>query len=145
MPILTRPAELGRVLQGSRVVAVLGARKEGSRPSHYVPDYLHRMGYQILPVNPELVGEELWGEPVVARLDHLAQPVDLVDVFRRSDRLADHLDEILAMRPLPRAVWFQVGIRDDEVARALTEAGIDVVQDACTMVEHRHAGLGPIA
>ena len=86
------------------------------------------------------LGESILGSKVVARLADLPGPVDLIDVFRRPDRLPDHLDELIAARP--RVVWFQLGIRNDEVARALEAAGIEVVQDACTYAEHRRLGLG---
>ncbi len=137
MPELTRDVDLARVLERSRVVAVLGAHRETDRPAFYVPDYLHEQGYRILPVNPQLSGEILWGEPVRAHLGELTQPVDLVDVFRRPDALDDHLADFLAMQPLPRAVWFQLGIRNDRVAAALVARGIDVVQDHCTLADHR--------
>jgi uncharacterized protein len=144
MPELATTSELREVLTNARTIAVLGAHHEPSRPAFYVPDYLHRQGYRVLPVNPMLVGTTLWGEPVRARLDELGEAVDLVDVFRRPDLLPGHLAELLAMRPRPRVVWLQSGIRNDEVARALMEAGIDVVQDACTYAEHRRLGLGRV-
>jgi len=77
------------------------------------------------------------GERCVATLAELAEPADLVDVFRAPQHLPGHTDEILALRPLPRAVWLQLGIRDDASAERLAAAGIRVVQDRCLMVEHR--------
>lgn len=132
---------LGEILRDARVVAVLGAHHEAGRPAFYVPDYLASMGYRILPVNPMLVGRVLWGVPTVARLTDLTEPVDLVDVFRRSEALPDHVDEILGMAPAPRTVWFQSGIRHDAVAARLAAAGLEVVQDRCTLAEHRGRGL----
>jgi predicted CoA-binding protein len=82
----------------------------------------------------------LFGEPVVARLADLKEPVDLVDVFRRPTALPDHLPELLALRP--PAVWFQLGIRNDAVARELEAAGIEVVQSRCTLADHRRFQLG---
>jgi predicted CoA-binding protein len=142
--ILTGDQAAADVLARSRVVAVLGAQLASHLPAHYVPDYLHRQGYRILPVNPNHVGQALWGEPFRAHLGELTEPVDLVDVFRRPDALDDHLADFLAMRPPPRTVWFQLGIRNDRVAAALAAAGIDVVQDRCTLADHRRfrqAGL----
>jgi predicted CoA-binding protein len=136
--------DLSDILTTARVVAVLGAHHEPARPAFYVPDYLHSMGYRILPVNPMLVGRVLWGETVVARLTDLTTPVDLVDVFRRADSLPDHLDELLGMTPAPRTVWFQSGIRHDAVAAALSAAGLEVVQDRCTLAEHRARRLPPV-
>lgn len=136
------PDPIRRILQTSPTVAVLGAHDEPSRPAFYVPEYLYRQGYRVLPVNPARVGRTLWGQPVRARLDELTEPVDLVDVFRRSEVLPSHLPEILAMRPLPRVVWLQLGIRNDEFAQRLQQAGVEVVQSRCTLADHRALGLG---
>jgi uncharacterized protein len=128
------------ILAASPTVAVLGIHADPDRPAHYVPAYLQQQGYRIHGVNPAFAGETILGSKVVARLAELPEPVDLIDVFRRPDALPDHLDELIAARP--RVVWFQLGIRNDEVARALEAAGIEVVQDACTYADHRRFGLG---
>jgi len=125
------------VLESVRTIAVLGAHPQQSRAAWYVPDYLASVGYRVLPVNPAHVGEELFGARVVARLDELEEPVDLVDVFRRSDAVVDHVDEVLAMRPLPKVVWLQLGIINGEAAARWRAAGIDVVQNRCTLADHR--------
>lgn len=138
-------AEVRAVLEGARVVAVLGAHSDASRPAHYVPDYMHAVGAKILPVNAALAGTTLWGEPVRATLAELAVAIDVVDVFRRAAALPAHLDDILAMNPRPRLVWLQLGIRNDAFAKALTEAGIDVIQDRCMLADHRRMGLGRIS
>src|SRR5262249_56563496 len=88
-----------------------------------------------LPASPVYASRTLWGEPVRASLAQISEPVDILDVFRRSAQVADHTDEILALRP--GLVWLQSGIRNDTVARTLEDAGIPVVQDRCLMVEHR--------
>lgn len=126
---LTSDTELREALARARTVAVLGAHQDPSRPAHYVPAYLHAQGYRVLGVNPALAGQSLWGEAVRARLDELGEPVDLVDVFRRGELVASHVDEILAMKPLPSLVWMQLGVRSEEAARRLLAAGVDVVQD----------------
>ena len=133
------------VLESTRTIAVLGAHVDPDRPAHYVPDYLASQGYRVLPVNPMFAGRTLWGATVRARLDELDEPVSLVDVFRRPEALPAHLDEILGMRPAPRVVWFQQGIRNDAVAAALVAAGIRVVQDRCTLADHGALGLPPIS
>ena len=127
--------ELRAFLAGARSIAVLGAHVDAEKPAHYVPDYLHRTGYRILPANPVYAGRTLWGEPVRASLAEISESVDVLDVFRRSAQIADHAGEILALRP--GVVWLQSGIRNDTVARTLEDAGIPVVQDRCLMVEHR--------
>lgn len=125
-------------------MAVLGAHDEQHRPAFYVPEYLASQGYRILPVNPHLVGRQLFGEPVRATLAELDEPVDLVDIFRRSQWLPNHVADILAMSPPPRWVWFQLGIRNDRVAQTLTAAGIEVVQDRCTLADHKRFAVGPV-
>jgi predicted CoA-binding protein len=141
---LTTPAAVEAALRDARVIAVLGAHREPARPAFYVPDYLHEQGYTILPVNPLLAGTTLWGETVRAELRELDRPVDIVDVFRRSDAVRDHLEDILAMSPLPRVVWLQLGIRNDGAAAALAARGIDVVQNRCTLADHRRFRIPPI-
>jgi predicted CoA-binding protein len=125
------------LLQDARTIAVLGATGTRHKAAHYVPAYLAEQGFRVLPVNAVKVGTELFGQPVVGALTDLTEPVDLVDVFRRSELLVEHEAEILAMDPLPRVVWFQQGIRDDALAARLEAAGITVVQDACTLAVHR--------
>jgi uncharacterized protein len=132
------------ILTGARTVAVLGAHWEPQRAAYYVPEYMRSQGYRILPVNPEAIGRELFGALVRGTLAKLDVPVDVVDVFRRPAALAAHIDDILAMRPLPRVVWFQLGIRNDEVADVLARAGIEVVQDRCMLADHRRFGLPPV-
>jgi uncharacterized protein len=133
-----------QALRSCTTVAVLGAHHEPRRAAFYVPDYLVGQGYRVLPVNPRLVGEKLWGQPVRATLAELKEPVHMVDVFRRADDLPDHLDDLLAMRPLPRVVWFQLGIRNAAVAAHLDSAGISVIQDRCTLADHDALRIGPV-
>jgi predicted CoA-binding protein len=137
-------ASVRRVLEEARTIAVLGVHEDPDKPAYYVPAYLAEQGYEILPVNPALVGRQLWGRPVVATLAELDTPVDLVDVFRRPDKVPEHVDDILAMQPRPRVVWLQLGIRNDEAARRLIDAGIEVVQDRCTLADHRRFRIGPV-
>lgn len=145
MPELETEAQLREALTGARIIALLGAHDQPSRPAFYVPDYLHQQGYRIIPVNPALAGRTLWGEKVRATLAEIGEPVDIVDVFRRPELLPGHVEEILAMKPLPRVVWLQLGIRNDAFARSIASAGIDVVQDHCTLADHRRMGIGPVA
>ena len=128
-------------LRAASVIAVLGAHTSRPRPAHYVPDYLYKQGFRILPVNPRFMGETLFGEEVAASLRELDIAVDIVDVFRRSADVPGHLDDILAMRPLPKVVWLQSGIRHDETAARLERAGIAVVQDRCALADHRRASM----
>jgi uncharacterized protein len=128
---------LTRILTAARTVAVLGAKPGVDQPAFYVPAYLAARGYRILPVNPTLTGRSLFGVPVVPTLADLAEPVDVIDVFRRPEFLPGHAREILALPWRPATVWFQLGIRHDGAAEMLARAGILVVQDRCMMPEHR--------
>ncbi len=123
-----------------RTVAVLGIKTpEGRPPAYYVPEYAQRAGLRIIPVPvfyPEI--SEMLGEPVFRSVSAIGEPVDLVNVFRRPKDIPAHLDDLLAARP--RAVWFQLGIRNDEAAERLARAGIDVVQDHCLLIELEQRG-----
>ncbi|MCC2658898.1 MAG: O-acetylhomoserine sulfhydrylase / O-succinylhomoserine sulfhydrylase [Panacagrimonas sp.] len=133
--------QIAALLADVRRIAVLGIKTEGqaNQPAFYVADYLVKAGLEVVPVPvyyPEVT--RILGQPVFRKLVDIPGAIDMVDVFRRPQDLHGHLDDILAKRP--RAVWLQLGIRDDRFAHALTGAGIDVVQDRCLMVEHaRHA------
>jgi len=130
-----------QILETSPTVAVLGAHHEAHRAAFYVPQYLFERGYRILAVNPKLVGMELWGQTVVEKLTDLDEAVDLVDVFRAPSKVASHIPEILAMNPAPSVVWLQLGIRSQAVRQAMEGAGIECVQNRCTLADHRAMGI----
>lgn len=126
------------VLRETKTIAVLGIKPEshGDQPSHYVAAHMAAAGYEIIPVPvyfPD--AKEILGKPVFRKIADIGRPVDMVNVFRRPSDIPPHVDDILAARP--KSVWFQLGIRNDEAARRLAEAGIKVVQDRCLMVEQR--------
>lgn len=133
-------SELRRILGASATVALLGVHHDPDRPAYYVPAYLHQQGYRVLGVNPALVGQVLFGEPVRASLAELTEPIDLVDVFRRPEALPGHAAELAACSA--PVIWFQLGIRNDQVADGLRAAGKTVIQDRCTLADHRRLGLG---
>lgn len=139
MTLLQQAPEVIRVLRESRVVAVLGFHHDAMKPAHYVPEYLHRQGYTVIPVNPALAGRgaSFFGQRAVSTLAEISTPVDVVEVFRRSEKVSGHLADILAMTPLPKVVWLQQGIRDEATARELNAHGIDVIQDRCMLSDHR--------
>jgi predicted CoA-binding protein len=131
-------AGITELLRGAQRVAVLGIKTErqSGQPAFYVPEYLQRAGLRILPVPvyyPDVT--EILGEPVYRSVAEVPRPIDLVIVFRRSADVPPHVDDLLAARP--GAVWMQSGIRNEEAARRLAEAGIRVVQDRCAMVEYQ--------
>jgi hypothetical protein len=128
-------ADVAQTLHDARTVVVLGASTRPSRAAFYVPAYLAGQGYQIRSVRPGGTGQ-LHGGPVVSALGEIADPVDVLNVFRRADALPEHLPEILALAP--RVVWLPTGIvAPADFAAALAEAGIGLIQDRCMMVEHR--------
>jgi predicted CoA-binding protein len=131
-------AGVDRLLETTRRIAVLGIKTErqADQPAFYVPKYLAEQGLEIVPVPvyyPEVT--TILGRPVYRQLALVPGEIDLVDVFRRPSDLDAHFDDLLAKRP--RAVWLQLGIRNDDFARRLAAEGIDVVQDRCLMVDHR--------
>ena len=139
---LSTDEAIGALLATTHSIAVLGIKTEAQaeQPAFYVAKYAHDAGYRVLPVPvyyPEVT--TILGRPVARTVSALGERVDLVDVFRKPSDLAGHLDDLLAARP--RAVWLQLGIRDDAFARALVAAGIFVVQDRCLLVELRRRGL----
>jgi uncharacterized protein len=130
--------QLRELLARVKRIAVLGIKTEAHsyQPAYYVPEYVQSAGYEIVPV-PVYYPEAtvILGQPVYRRLIDIPGDVDMVNVFRRSQDILPHIDDILAKRP--RAVWMQSGIRHGEAAERLARAGIDVVQDRCLMVEVR--------
>ena len=137
--ILTLTAEIQALLNETRTIAVLGIKTEtqASQPAFYVPSYLQTAGFRVIPVPvyyPQAL--QILGQQVYRRLVDIPIDVDLVNVFRLSQDLPPHVEDILAK--MPKAVWLQSGIRNDAVAETLAKAGIKVVQDRCLMVEHRY-------
>lgn len=136
--ILTARGEIRELLNATQTIAVLGIKTEAQsgQPAFYVPRYLQGAGFQIIPVPvyyPEVT--VILGEQVYRRLVEIPIDVDLVNVFRRSQDVPPHVEDILAKKP--KAVWLQSGIRNDAAAETLAKAGIKVVQDRCLMVDHR--------
>lgn len=129
------------LIAGTKRIAVLGIKTEAQagKPAFDVPRFLQQVGFEVIPVPvyyPDVT--EILGQRVYRKVADVPPPVDLVNVFRRSEDLAAHLDDLLAAKP--RAVWMQLGIRDDAFAAALSDSGITVVQDRCLMVDLRMRG-----
>jgi predicted CoA-binding protein len=133
---------LREILTTSPTIAVLGVHREPEKAAFYVPEYLHDEGYRILGVNPRFAGQELFGETVRKTLAEITEPIDLVDVFRRSAMIPEHIEDILAMKPRPKVVWLQLGIKNEDAAHILEAAGIIVVQNRCVLADHQRLGLG---
>ena len=133
-------AGIRRILEETHRIAVLGIKTaESMQPAYFVAEYAKRAGYEIIPVPiyyPDVT--EILGERVYRSLRDIPGEIDMVNVFRRPRDIPAHLDDIIAKRP--RSVWFQSGIRNEEAAERLAREGIDVVQDACLMVEVQRLG-----
>jgi uncharacterized protein len=136
--LVEAPSDIGALLKRVKRIAVLGIKTEeqSGQPAFDVPRYLVEAGFEVIPVPvyyPDVT--EILGRPVFRTLASIPGDIDLVDVFRRPKDIDAHVDDILAKKP--KAVWFQLGIRNDAAAEKLASAGIQVVQDRCLMVEHR--------
>jgi hypothetical protein len=134
--LITDSNGIQNVLRETKVIAVLGIKPEShsDQAAFYVAAHMHAAGYDVIPVPvyyPEVT--EILGKKVFRKLADIGRPVDMINVFRRPNDIPPHVDDILAAKP--KSVWFQLGIRNDEAARQLAEAGIKVVQDRCLMVE----------
>lgn len=121
------------ILRSARRIAVVGLSDKSHRPSYGVARYLQEQGYEILPVNPHV--REVLGVRSYPGLSHVPGPVDVVQVFRRSEHVPKLVEEAVAIGA--RAVWIQLGVRHEEAARRAREAGLQVVMDACMAVVHR--------
>ncbi len=136
--LIVAAAQIRALILQTKRIAVLGIKTQAQadQPAYYVPEYLVRAGFDIVPVPvyyPDV--KEILGRKVFRSLMEIPDEIDLVDVFRRSHDILVHLDDLLAKKP--KAVWFQSGIRNDTVAERLARAGMKVVQDCCLMIEHR--------
>ena len=133
------------ILSRVRTIAVVGFSANPTRPSHGVARYLMSRGYRVIPVNPGLAGQEFLGRKVAASLADIREPVDMVDVFRRSEEVAGVTDQALALSPLPFAIWTQLGVRDDEAAGRARAAGVRFVQNRCPAIEIPRLGIASMA
>ncbi|HUO83798.1 MAG TPA: CoA-binding protein [Thermoanaerobaculia bacterium] len=135
--LLSSPGEILESIRATRTIAVLGIKPEShsGQPAFYVPAYMARHGYDVIPVPvyyPDVT--EILGQPVFRKLADIGRSIDMVNVFRRPNDIPPHVDDIIAARP--KYVWFQLGIRNDAAAETLAREGIKVIQDRCLMVEH---------
>jgi predicted CoA-binding protein len=124
------------ILDRVKTVAIVGASQGDDKPSMFVVKYLSERGYRVFPINPGRAGQLVAGVKAYARLADVPEPIDMVDVFRRSDAVPQVLDEVLKLSPLPKIFWMQLGVRNDEAARRAEEAGMTVVMDRCPKIEY---------
>ncbi|KAB2874186.1 MAG: CoA-binding protein [Bauldia sp.] len=127
---------LRAVLGSVKSIAVVGASANAARPVYLVMKYLLAKGYRIVPVNPGQAGKAILGQPVYARLADVPVPVDMVDIFRRSEFAGAVVDEALALDPKPRVIWMQLGVRDEAAAARAEAAGLTVIMNRCPKIEY---------
>jgi hypothetical protein len=132
---------IARILRETRVIALVGWSPRPERPSHGVALYLKARGYRVIPVNPGQAGTPAMGETVRASLAEVTEPVDMVDIFRRSEEVLPVVTDALAHLPALRTVWMQLGVRNTEAAALARARGVAVVEDRCPAIEIPRLGL----
>lgn len=132
---MRRDQPIDKILREAKTIAVVGFSSSRQKAGYYVPAYLKRQGYTIHAVNPNIT-EGLDGEPAYAALADVPGPIDLALIFQRGENAPPFVDQAIEVGA--KAVWMQLGIANDEAAGKAEAAGLDVVQDACMMVEHRN-------
>jgi uncharacterized protein len=128
---------LRRILKRSRTIAVVGVSANPVRPSFFVARYLGLKGFRVIPVNPGLAGQTLFGETVYASLVDIPHDVDMVDIFRKPDAVPALVDEALARWPDLQTIWMQIGVTHAEAAAKAEARGVTVVQDRCPKIEYQ--------
>lgn len=131
-------SEIREILTSVRTIALVGWSPRPDRPSHQVAAFLKDRGYRVIPVNPSQAGQTALGEMVVATLAE-AGPVDMVDIFRRSEAAGAVADQAVAIGA--RIVWMQLGVSDDAAANRARKAGLQVVMNRCPAIEIPRLGL----
>lgn len=131
-----------QLLEDAKTIAVVGLSNKPDRTSYMVSQAMQNAGYKIVPVNPVIAGETVLGEKVLASLSEIDQPVDIVNVFRRSEEILPVAQEALKMQNKPKVFWMQQGIANEEAAKLVADQGIEVVQDMCIKVDHALLRVG---
>jgi uncharacterized protein len=140
---LTDDAAIKTLLETARTIALVGASDRPNRPSYRVMATLQTHGYRVIPVNPQITGEHLHGEFVFRDLDQLGDPIDIVDIFRRSDAVGPIVDQAIAIGA--KAVWMQLGVIDEAAAARAEAAGLQVVMDRCPAIEIPRLQVAPVS
>ena len=140
---LTDSGDIAELLQSVRTIAMVGASDRPDRPSNGVMKFLQSQGYRVIPVNPTITGEHVHGEYVWRELSQIGEPIDLVDIFRRSSEVGPIVDQAIAIGA--KAIWMQLGVIDEESAARAEAAGLKVVMDHCPKIEIMRLGLQPVS
>ena len=136
---LTRDEDIADLLRKARTIAMIGASDRPDRASHGVMKFLQDQGYRVIPVNPQITGEHVHGEFVWRELAQIGEPIDIVDIFRKSEDVGPAVDEAIAAGA--KAVWMQLGIANAEAAPKAEAAGLKVVEDKCLKIELARSGI----
>jgi len=132
MKLINSDADLQRLFETVRTIAVVGCSPKPERPGHYVAKYLQDLGYRIIPVNPGQT--EILGEKCYASLRDIPEPVDMVDCFRRAEDIPPVVEDAIAIGA--KFVWMQLGIVNEDAAQRAIDAGIEVVMDHCPKIDY---------
>ena len=124
------------ILNTVKSIAMVGISPKDNRPSYFAFKYLLERGYHMIPVNPGQAGKDILGQKVYAKLADIPEPVDMVDIFRASQFAPGVVDEALALNPLPRVIWMQLGVRSNEAAAKAEAAGLKVIMNRCPKIEY---------
>jgi len=136
---LNDPGEIADLLRNTRTIAMVGASDRPDRPSYGVLRFLLGKGYKVIPVNPQLADRSIHGQPVIATLAEVGEPIDLVDIFRNSAAAGPVIDEAIAVGA--KAVWTQLGVFNDEAVGRAEAAGLKAVVNRCPAIEIPRLGL----
>lgn len=140
---LTTDDEIRALLEETRMIAMVGASDRPDRPSYRVMEVLQNHGYRVFPVNPQITGEHVHGEFVWRELSQIGEPIDLVDIFRRSEQAGEAVDHAIAAGA--KAIWMQLGVVNEDAAARAEAAGLKVVMDRCPAIELRRLKIAPVA
>jgi predicted CoA-binding protein len=140
---LTNSNDIADLLRNVRTVAMVGASDRPDRPSNGVMKFLQNQGYRVIPVNPTITGEHIHGEYVWRELSQIGEPIDMVDIFRRSSEVGPIVDQAIAIGA--KAVWMQLGVVDEDAAARAEAAGLKVVMDHCPKIEILRLGLDRVS
>ncbi len=130
-------AFLRQILDETKTIACVGISPNPVRPSHFVGRYLTSKGYRVIPVNPGHAGKELFGEEIMPDLSSIREPVDMVDIFRRSEHVLPIVEEALAAFPDLKTIWMQIGVENEEAAKLAQARGVKVVMNRCPKIEYQ--------
>ena len=139
---LTSDQDIAELLANTRTIALVGASDRPDRPSYGVMRFLQSHGYRVFPVNPQITGEHVHGEYVWRELSQIGEPIDMVDIFRRSQAAGEAVDEAIAAGA--KSVWLQIGVINEEAATRAEAAGLKVVMDKCPKLEIPRLNVAPV-